>query len=359
MGRRQHSARRKLLRRPAGERTLSHAPHRSRKRLFLLAAMALAVHALLPQIATLEETTGALRRLQWWAVGLSVAAQAASYWGLGYTLHAVAFLTRDRLSTWGGTQIALAASSVGLLALGAVGSTAATYHWTRGRGISDEGSMLCGWLPKMLNGVVLVAFSIAGAIELLLHRRLIKSDLSALLAVSALMVGIVLALIWLSRSERRLVGLIGSVRRRWARMRHRQMDEAAFAKSIARVASTRRLFWQGEWHKPLLGAIANTGFDIATLYCLFLAARHDIGVGLLLAGYGIPLLVGRGTFLPGGVGVIETGMVGLYTTLGVPSAIAVLVVLVYRGLSFWIPTLVGFVIAAVLQRESVRATAAS
>ena len=102
----------------------------------------------------------------------------------------------------------------------------------------------------------------------------------------------------------------------------------------------------------LAGRIANAGFDIGTLYSLFLAARYDVGVGTLLAGYGLPQLLGRVAFLPGGVGVVEGGMVALYRALGVPATTAVLVVLVYRALSFWLPMLLGFLMATILQRRS-------
>jgi len=44
-------------------------------------------------------------------------------------------------------------------------------------------------------------------------------------------------------------------------------------------------------------------------------------------------------------------MVGLYRALGAPTTTAVLVVLAYRALSFWLPTLLGFPLAAVLERS--------
>jgi uncharacterized membrane protein YbhN (UPF0104 family) len=334
-----------------GER--ASAPRlRWRTTLPLLILLALAVHTILPQIATLEETAAVLRRLRWWAVALAVVAQAASYWGYGYTLHALARLTRDRLSVRGGAQIALAASSVGLLAGGPVGFAAAAYRWARGRGMSHEGAILCGWLPKILNASVLVGLAIAGATELVVRHRLSRTELVALIAVSVALMALVLGALWLSWSERHLAPLVGGARRRWARLRRRPPDEASIAQTVARVTAARRLLWPGGWHRPLLGAVANAGFDIVTLYSLFLAARYDIGAGALLAGYGLPQLVGRVTFLPGGLGVIEGGMVALYAALGVPASTAVLVVLAYRGLSFWLPTLLGFLIATLLHRGS-------
>lgn len=58
----------------------------------------------------------------------------------------------------------------------------------------------------------------------------------------------------------------------------------------------------------------------------------------VLAGYGLPLLLGKIAF------VMPNG-------LGVPDPITVVVVLGYRLISFWIPSLSGFPIAIYLQRS--------
>jgi uncharacterized membrane protein YbhN (UPF0104 family) len=65
-----------------------------------------------------------------------------------------------------------------------------------------------------------------------------------------------------------------------------------------------------------VGAILNTSFDLLTLGFLFWAADYRISVAILVAGYGIPQLLGKFTVILGGVGVVEGGMVGLYTLLG-------------------------------------------
>jgi hypothetical protein len=82
-----------------------------------------------------------------------------------------------------------------------------------------------------------------------------------------------------------------------------------------------------------------------TLAFLFAAAGHGVNIAILLAGYGVPQLLGKLTVILGGVGVVEATMIGLYATLGVPRPIAVVVVLAYRLLSFWLPTLVGIALA--------------
>lgn len=97
-----------------------------------------------------------------------------------------------------------------------------------------------------------------------------------------------------------------------------------------------------------MGAILNTSFDVVTLGFLFWAANYRISAAILLAGYGIPQLLGKFTVILGGVGVVEGGMVGLYTLLGAPRPSTVIVVLAYRLFSFWIPTLVGIALVPYL-----------
>ena len=85
----------------------------------------------------------------------------------------------------------------------------------------------------------------------------------------------------------------------------------------------------------------NLGFDMLTLYFLFVAAGHSVTPGVLLVGYGLPQLLAKfAIILPGGVGVVEAGMAALYHGLGVPEAVTVVVVLAYRMMCFWVPTLV-------------------
>ncbi len=89
-----------------------------------------------------------------------------------------------------------------------------------------------------------------------------------------------------------------------------------------------------------------------TLYFLFVAAGHTVSPGILLAGYGLPQLLGKVSFLPGRVGIVEGTMAALYDGLGVPDGVTVVVILTYRVLSFWLPTLLGFPLVPYLQRVS-------
>jgi phosphatidylglycerol lysyltransferase len=82
--------------------------------------------------------------------------------------------------------------------------------------------------------------------------------------------------------------------------------------------------------------------DITTLYILFLAFHQPVGLGTLVAGYAMGILFWIVSITPQGIGVVEGVMALTFTSLGIPGAVATTVVLAFRGLTFWIPMLFGF-----------------
>lgn len=84
--------------------------------------------------------------------------------------------------------------------------------------------------------------------------------------------------------------------------------------------------------------------NLLTLYVLFHAFRTPITIGPLVAGYAIGLLFWIVSPTPQGIGVVEGVMTLVYTSLGVPSGAAAVIVLSFRGLNFWLPLLLGFLL---------------
>ncbi|MCJ7624406.1 MAG: YbhN family protein, partial [Anaerolineaceae bacterium] len=169
------------------------------------------------------------------------------------------------------------------------------------------------------------------------------------------LIGLIGLLIWGLRKRESLRHLADMAGRRWAAIRRREYQPKKTRDWLTGLFSAADMLLVGGWRGPLLGAALNVTFDMMTLYFLFAAAGHPVSLGVLLTGYGLPLLLGKMAFMiPGGVGVIESTMAGLYTSLGVPNPVTVVVVLVYRILSFWLPLLLGFPLILVLQRKTSR-----
>lgn len=90
----------------------------------------------------------------------------------------------------------------------------------------------------------------------------------------------------------------------------------------------------------LLGAVAYWGFDIAVLGVCFHAFGTAVPLAVLVVGYFLGTL-GSLLPLPGGVGGVEGGMIAAFAAFGIPGGGALISVLAYRAISFWLPTLPG------------------
>jgi phosphatidylglycerol lysyltransferase len=82
--------------------------------------------------------------------------------------------------------------------------------------------------------------------------------------------------------------------------------------------------------------------DLASLYILFTAFRQPVGLGTLVAGYAVGILFWIVSITPQGIGVVEGVMVLTFTSLGIPGAVAATVALAFRGLTFWLPMILGY-----------------
>jgi uncharacterized protein (TIRG00374 family) len=325
-------------------------PHRSAgpnfrvrvaRRLPTLVLLGVAVYVLLPQIATFRNSLHVVQTMSAPVVAFAVGAQFLSYMGYGYMLSSLLATVGNRISVLRSALVVLATSSIGLVAGGFVGTSAATYRLTSRAGTGTAGAFLVAGFPPLFNSAVLLIVSLAGVLELLIIGKLSRPVEIIIGAAAVLLCGLAVTIVWGGYHRTRLLKFAETASRRWARFRHRAYDRDE-DKRLARVFRAWDLFTTGEWKGPALGAVLNSLFDMLTLYLLFVAAGHVVKPGILLAGYGIALLVAKFTFVPGGIGVVDGGMVAIYAALGVPDAVSVVVVIAYRILSFWLPTLAGF-----------------
>jgi uncharacterized protein (TIRG00374 family) len=314
-----------------------------------LIIVGLAVYLLLPQIATLKNSWLVVQHMIWWAVALAVVSQVLSYLGAGYMLHAILDIEHQKLAIWKGALITMGSVSIGLVAGGWVGGAAATYGWIHKENNDGNTAAMAGTLPALLDNVALVAMTLVGVVYLLVVHELGNAQLIEfgiiLLALLLVAAAGVVVLRFPETAIRLVVWLAG----RWSALRRKPFKPEPTIVVVNQFVATWHSLRKGNWERPMLGAVANLVFDMLTVYFLFIAAGHSVSVGILIAGYGLPFILGKMAFvLPGGVGVIEAGMVAIYDSLKVPNAVSVVVILGYRLFSFWLPTLLGFVAAAYL-----------
>jgi len=317
--------------------------------------LGLAVHLILPQFASLQNSLFVIKNLVWWAFALAFLAQIASYLSSGYLLTALAELSKSYLSILGGTVITLAGASFGMVAGGMVGSSAATYRWMKKKKVSSETATLAGSIPALFNDIVLVFVSIIGVIHLLVVHQLTRLQGTSFAAVLIVLVGLIGFTAWGLTKREPLLRFANRMGNWWAKIRGREFNAQKVENWLSRLFTAASLLFSGGWSAAMLGAVLNVAFDMLTLFFLFMAAGHPVSLGVLLTGYGLPLLLGKmAFFIPGGVGIIESTMTALYVSLGIAHPEAVVVVLAYRILSFWLPLVLGFPMIWVLEQKIFR-----
>ena len=100
----------------------------------------------------------------------------------------------------------------------------------------------------------------------------------------------------------------------------------------------------------LLGALAWWGFDVAVLWSCFRAFGSAPPVAVVVLVYFVGMLANT-LPLPGGIGGVDGGMIGAAIGFGVDGGLAIVAVLAYRGIAFWLPTVPGAIAYLRLRRS--------
>jgi uncharacterized membrane protein YbhN (UPF0104 family) len=100
----------------------------------------------------------------------------------------------------------------------------------------------------------------------------------------------------------------------------------------------------------LVGAVGYLLFDIAVLWTAFAAVGSPPPLAPLVVAYLVGYLANV-VPIPGGIGVLDAGLVGALALYGLPVTHAAAAVLVYHAIAFWIPTLGGTLSYVGLRRQ--------
>lgn len=84
--------------------------------------------------------------------------------------------------------------------------------------------------------------------------------------------------------------------------------------------------------------------NMLCLAALFAAFGQPVQARVLVAGYAVAILAWKTSPVPEGVGVVESVLVLVLTSMGVSSAKATVIALAFRGLGYWVPMGLGFVL---------------
>ena len=324
----------------------------------IVLAVLLAVFAcwLLANRANAAQFYATLQRGQIGPLAVAVALQLLTLWNQPALYHALyrALGLKIRFGellpvVWAGRFLDIVTPAAGL------GGTALLLEDARRRQLDAGRVALANTLYFLLNFAVFAVLLLCSLALLFVWHDLKTYELApAAILLLGLIVGIVaLVLInyrpqvferilgWLCDRINRGAGLIG----KRELVSRAQIGEfvAHFVEALQVTRTSKRAML-----RPIIHAITVDVLEIAVLGACFLAfpaaSGAPVSLELLLVGYSIGTLFLVVSITPQGLGVVEGVMTAIFVGLGVPLERAAVVVLVYRGLSLWLPLLAGFLI---------------
>lgn len=99
---------------------------------------------------------------------------------------------------------------------------------------------------------------------------------------------------------------------------------------------------KAELKMPFWYALLMNATEIAAIYIVYVAFGHWVNVGAVVLAYAIANFAGLVSVLPGGVGVYEALMVGIMASAGVPAALTLPVIVMYRVVNTLVQVPLGY-----------------
>lgn len=320
--------------------------------LFVLSAVAF-LYFVLPKLAGLSSTAHRIEQGDTWWIMIGVLLEICSFGGYVVLFRAVFVRGGSPIGWRESYQITMAGlAATRLFAAGGAGGIALT-AWALRRSGMEPRLVAC----RMVAFMVLLYVIYAGAVlidGIGLGIGLFPGGGSfAITIVPAAVAGILFVIVGA------MALLPGDIERRLARW---AVGSGRVAHWVARAATVPALAASGvrtaidlirSRDVGLLGALAWWGFDISVLWACFHAFGSAPPFTVILMAYFIGM-TGNLLPLPGGLGGVEGGMIGALVAFGVDFNLAVLAVLSYRAISFWLPTIPGAIAYFQLRRTVAR-----
>ncbi len=310
----------------------------------VFALLVVALYFLLPRLVDAEGTIELLADANWWLIGLAILLQVLAILAYANLTRFILSVLAIRLRLIHVLSITLSSLAVShVLSAGGAGGWVVTYNALMKRKV-PHGLIFVAIAAQQFFNYVVLWFLFAFALLYLVVRGQSILAYGGGIVIIALILGLTGYGIYLYTHRTRL--------------RRRAEQVAALANRIARrevineshidgwldnlFAGMRRM--TSHRHAIPKTAVQACGFwlfDMLCLWVVFMAFDHGIGLSSVAVCYVVAYAIGTLAPTPGGLGAIEGLLIALFVSFGVPSAIAVTVVLAYRLINFWLPILPG------------------
>jgi uncharacterized protein (TIRG00374 family) len=334
---------------------VAHTDHAARRRAIRITlqiiVVALAVYLVWPLIGGFEETGRALARGSLIVLGGLVLLEAASLASYAELVRTVLRSTGERPEVWLVQRTTIVGTSLGrTLPGGTTTALAVVVGAMRRAGIDPARAT-----AALAAAGTLSSFVLALLLPLAAATAIIAGDGGTVVigtcAAAVAMLVVAVVLVPSVRHPEAAGAVVERVLRRVVPDRFQaRLDPAQVRAAVERGVGGLRDLTRDR--RALLGAMVwaalNWLLDAAVLF----GCAMTVGAGTPLAVIPIAYVIGQLAMAvpltPGGVGVVETAMIGALVAAGAPVAPATVAVLGYRLLSHWLPILVGLALMPTL-----------
>jgi hypothetical protein len=321
-----------------------------------IAVLALMVHVVLPQLAGLRATGEALAHATWWLPLTLIALEYASLAAYGELVMVALRRAGARAPRSFVQRAVIVGSSLGrTLPGGTTAALAMVIAAFRRRGVEPVAATTAMATSGMLSTILLAALVPLAAVLTVLTGHIGSLALSALAVAGMVLVGAALTPTALRRPDA-LADRAG----RWTQRiavgpLRRHLDPAAVRRVVLQAAQgARALARDRAALRAAMGwATFNWLADMAVVVVLALTIGGGTPVAAIPLAYVVAQISASVPITPGGVGIVETAMIGTLVVSGAPGGAATATVLGWRLISHWLPIIAGLALLPTLDRPSV------
>jgi hypothetical protein len=309
----------------------------------LFVALAAGIFGVLPRLGGLTRDAAGLRHARPGFLVAAVVAQAVSLgcYALLYrqVLAALGARVRFRLAA----DVTLASFFVShLTPFGSATGTVVNVSTLEAEGVDAATTGEAIGLTSLVSTVALIALFGTGLVAT--AGRHVSVTYLRIAGVALVLVLLVLAIAFLVGAHPGIAERAARRAASWARHLRSSIDPEKAAQTSKRLVLLARSALTGRAFLESYGfASADLLFDLLSLDLMFLAFRYQPGFGPLAVAYGAANIASAIPITPGGLGVIEVTLVAITVGFGAPRATAVIAVLGYRVVNYWLPLLPGAV----------------
>jgi glycosyltransferase 2 family protein len=337
---------------PQPHHTESAAPGltvRSRTHLISWAlVVGVAVLVLLFVFSDAQQLWATASALDGWLLLVPFACAGASYLVMARSYQGIAFAAGSDVPFWEMLKITFVANTVNyIVSTGGLSGFAVRLYYFIQLSIPSGTAVTISLVQTFITNVVLLLFVVVGFTYLLTAHNLHGYALAttATLLFFFIVAALIAMLLLFHRGLRRRTLFIAAeaahrfLHRFFPRHKPGRMRIWRFQRNLNRgidfvLERKRRMLG------PVLWIVIDWFLTMLILYAAFFAVRYPIPMSYVVVGFAVGIILSLVSFVPGGLGVMELSMAGIFTSLSVPYETAVVAVLVFRVAYYLMPMVI-------------------